>query len=132
MKLRLKIRRRPLLAAMAAITVAVYLQGLLAQMEKQVVETAWLGSKESELRHYVSLSQRGRVAAGGRRRPGRQRALALAQMEFGRDGYFFVYDLQGRNLMHPRQPELVGQELWDLRDTQGQPVIQNLLAAAAA
>ena len=42
-------------------------------------------------------------------------------MEFGRDGYFFVYDLQGRNLMHPRQPELVGQELWDLRDTQGQP-----------
>ena len=51
-------------------------------------------------------------------------------MEFGRDGYFFVYDLQGRNLMHPRQPELVGQELWDLRDTQGQPVIQNLLAAA--
>ena len=32
--------------------------------------------------------------------------------------------------MHPRQPELVGQELWDLRDTQGQPVIQNLLAAA--
>ena len=53
-------------------------------------------------------------------------------MEFGRDGYFFVYDLQGRNLMHPRQPELVGQELWDLRDTQGQPVIQNLLAAAGA
>ena len=42
---------------MAAITVAVYLQGLkLAQMEKQVVETAWLGSKESELRHYVSLA----------------------------------------------------------------------------
>ena len=41
---------------MAAITV-VYLQGLkLAQMEKQVVETAWLGSKESELRHYVSLA----------------------------------------------------------------------------
>src|SRR5690606_18865249 len=61
----------------------------------------------------------------------RARALALLQqMEFGRDGYFFVYDLQGNNLMHPRQPELVGRNLWELRDTRGQPVIQNLLAAA--
>lgn len=61
----------------------------------------------------------------------RERALALlAQMEFGHDGYFFVYDLQGRNLMHPRQPELVGRDLWNLRDTHGQPVIQNLLTAA--
>ena len=119
---------------MAAITVAVYLQGLkLAQMEKQVVETAWLGSKESELRHYVSLaySAVAPLQEAGDDPATRQRALdLLAQMEFGRDGYFFVYDLQGRNLMHPRQPELVGQELWDLRDTQGQPVIQNLLAAA--
>lgn len=137
MKLRLKIlllAAVPLLAAMAAITVAVYLQGLkLAQMEKQVVETAWLGSKESELRHYVSLaySAVAPLQEAGDDPATRQRALdLLAQMEFGRDGYFFVYDLQGRNLMHPRQPELVGQELWDLRDTQGQPVIQNLLAAA--
>ncbi|MBR8655282.1 cache domain-containing protein [Achromobacter sp. Marseille-Q0513] len=137
MKLRLKIlllAAVPLLAAMAAITVAVYLQGLkLAQMEKQVVETAWLGSKESELRHYVSLaySAVAPLQEAGDDPATRQRALdLLAQMEFGRDGYFFVYDLQGKNLMHPRQPDLVGRELWDLRDTQDQPVIQNLLAAA--
>ena len=41
---------------MAAITVAVYLQGPAGADGKQVVETAWLGSKESELRHYVSLA----------------------------------------------------------------------------
>ena len=60
MKLRLKIlllAAVPLLVALAAITVAVYVQGLqLAQREKQVVENAWLASKEGELRHYVSLA----------------------------------------------------------------------------
>lgn len=137
MKLRLKIlllAAVPLLVAVAAITVAVYVQGLqLAQREKQVVESAWLASKEGELRHYVNLaySAIAPLQAAADDDATRQRALdLLAQMEFGHDGYFFVYDLQGRNLMHPRQPELVGQELWELRDTKGQPVIQNLLTAA--
>ena len=137
MKLRLKIlllAAVPLLVAVAAITVAVYVQGLqLAQREKQVVESAWLASKESELRHYVSLaySAVAPLQAAGDDEASRQRALELlAQMEFGHDGYFFVYDLHGKNLMHPRQPELVGQDLWNLRDTRGQSVIQNLLTAA--
>ena len=137
MKLRLKIlllAAVPLLVALAAIAVAVYVQGLqLAQREKEVVESAWLGSKESELRHYVSLAYSAiaplQEASDGE--AARERALALlAQMEFGHDGYFFVYDLHGKNLMHPRQPELVGQDLWNLRDTRGQAVIQNLLTAA--
>ncbi|MGE8570392.1 MAG: cache domain-containing protein, partial [Achromobacter sp.] len=137
MKLRLKIlllAAVPLLVALAAITVAVYVQGLqLAQREKQVVESAWLASKESELRHYVSLaySAVAPLQAAGDDEATRQQALELlAQMEFGHDGYFFVYDLHGKNLMHPRQPELVGQDLWNLRDTRGQAVIQNLLTAA--
>ena len=137
MKLRLKIlllAAVPLLVALAAITVAIYVQGIqLAQREKQVVENAWLASKEGELRHYVNLaySAIAPLQAAADDDATRQRALdLLAQMEFGHDGYFFVYDLRGRNLMHPRQPELVGQELWELRDTKGQPVIQNLLAAA--
>ena len=74
---------------MAAITVAVYLQGLLAQMEKQVVETAWLGSRESELRHYVSLAYSAVAPLQEAGDDGtRQRRWLLAQMEFGRDGYF--------------------------------------------
>jgi len=38
--------------------------------------------------------------------------LAFARGLSSNDGYFFVYDLQGRVLMHSRQPELVGQNLW--------------------
>lgn len=137
MKLRLKILLLavvPLLIALAAIGAAVYVQGMqLAQREKQVVEQAWLSSKESELRHYVNLAYSAVAPMQdiGDDEAIRARALALlGQMEFGHDGYFFVYDLHGKNLMHPRQPELVGRNLWDLHDTQGQPVIQNLLATA--
>ena len=54
----------------------------------------------------------------------------LRPLRYGSDGYFFVYDFQGRNLMHSRQPELVGQSLWDLRDTQGRYTLRDLIRAA--
>ena len=47
----------------------------------------------------------------------RMRALdVLQKMDFGKDGYFFVYDMHGTSLMHPRQPDLVGRDLWNMRD----------------
>jgi two-component system NarL family sensor kinase len=54
----------------------------------------------------------------------------LSTLSFGDDGYFFVYDMQGNSLMHPRQPELVGQNLFMLKDQEGNPTIQRLLARA--
>src|SRR3546814_6140159 len=54
----------------------------------------------------------------------------LRKLSFGINGYFFVYDRQGRSLMHARQSELVGQYLWDMKDPQGLPVIQALLKSA--
>ncbi len=51
-------------------------------------------------------------------------------MDFGPDGYFFVYDLQGNSLMHPREPERVGRNFWSMRDAQGAATIQELIKAA--
>ena len=53
-------------------------------------------------------------------------------MDYGDDGYFFVYDMHGTVLMHPRQRDLVGQDLSALRDAQGNATIQALLARARA
>ncbi|WP_043284963.1 cache domain-containing protein [Paraburkholderia oxyphila] len=63
----------------------------------------------------------------------RQRAAlaVLQKLDFGPDGYFFVYDMHGRSLMHPREPSLVGQDLWNLRDPQGALTIQQLVNAAS-
>ena len=51
----------------------------------------------------------------------------MSKLEFGNDGYFFVYDLQGNLLMHPRQAQLVGTNLWSMHDPHGALTIQSLL-----
>lgn len=140
MKLRQKILLlavAPLTIAMLAIMLTVRHQSIaLAQHERQLVESAYLQAKETELRAYVKLAQSAiapLVASGRSDQATRDEAMrTLARLDFGTDGYFFLYDMRGRNLMHPRQPELVGRDLWGLTDAGGQPTIQKLVAAAQA
>jgi two-component system NarL family sensor kinase len=140
MKLRQKILLlavAPLTIAMLAIMLTVRHQSIaLARHERQLVESAYLQAKETELRSYVKLAQSAiapLLASGRNDEVTRDEAMrTLARLDFGTDGYFFLYDLRGRNLMHPRQPELVGRDLWGLTDSGGQPTIQKLVAAAQA
>lgn len=54
----------------------------------------------------------------------------LRDLEFGDDGYFFVYDYQGLNLVHPQLPDLEGQNLWSIQDSNGVLLIQELVQNA--
>ena len=54
----------------------------------------------------------------------------LADLAYGPDGYFFLYDYDGTVLMHPRQPELVGKNLLEMRDSGGLPAIRMLIDKA--
>lgn len=129
----------PLVLSLALIAVAVrHQERALAAREHALVEQAYMAAREAELQHYVDLA-RGALAPLYDRHDGepdpttRAEALKmLASLDYGRDGYFFVYDLEGRSLMHPRQPELVGADLWNLRDDHGVPTIQHLIAKARA
>ncbi|HYD62607.1 MAG TPA: cache domain-containing protein [Noviherbaspirillum sp.] len=140
MKLRQKIivlAIAPLIVALIAIALAVRYQAtILAQQQRASVEAAYLASKEAELKHYVSLAERSiahLVDSGRDDEATKSEAKAiLAKLDYGDDGYFFLYNLEGRNLMHPRQPQLVGRDLWELRDTSGNPTIQRLVAQAKA
>lgn len=125
----------PLLASVALIAWAVRQQERdLSARERALVESAYMTSKQAELRHYVDLAQSmiaplyqsGRDDEATRREAMR----LLASLDYGTDGYFFLYDMSGLNLMHPRQPELMGRNLWEMRDVQGQPIIQQLIAKA--
>lgn len=125
----------PLVAAVLAIAALVTLQSReLARLEAELLEESMLAAKRTELRHYVELAQ---TSIERIDRSGLDDALAreevkriLSSMSFGDDGYFFAYDRDGTNLVHPRQPELVGSNLWSVRDASGVPVIQSLLATA--
>ncbi len=101
------------LLVLAAVAVMVQRQTLkLAGQEREVVQQIYAQSKEVELRHYVSLAQAalGRLAQeGGEVALQQRQALAmLSQMQFGKDGYFFVYDRHGNMLLEPSQMGLQG------------------------
>lgn len=138
MKLRQKViflAITPLILAMCAIAFAVRHQALiLAEQQRATIEQAYLASKESELRHYVTLASHSiaKLVKSGRKDAATQEEAKriLAALSYGDDGYFFIYDLQGNSLMHPRQPELVGQNLWELRDADGNLTIQRLMQRA--
>lgn len=127
----------PLLLAVALICVLVIIQNQrLGEEQAQLIENSILSSKRAELKNYVAmaLSVIAPQHAGGRSdtQAQRQALETLAKLSFGQDGYFFVYDKTGRNLMHPRQAELVGRDLMNLTDPHGLPVVQALLKNAAS
>ncbi|MBP1205249.1 two-component system NarL family sensor kinase [Duganella sp. 1411] len=140
MKLRQKViflAITPLILALCAIALAVRHQSvLLAQQQRETIQQAYLSSKEAELKHYVALASHSisHLYNSGRSDPATlaEAKRILGSLSYGDDGYFFLYDMQGNTLMHPRQPELVGQNLFELRDALGRPTIQNLLQRARA
>jgi signal transduction histidine kinase len=46
---------------------------------------------------------------------------------FQGDEYIFVYDIEGKNVVHPVQPEFEGQNLIDLKDINSKPVIRLII-----
>ncbi len=125
----------PLLLAIAAIG------GLLAvetqhieQQQSQLLEDVLLSTKREELRNYIVLALTSidhLYGAGRDDEAAQEQAKAiLSSMNYGDDGYFFVYDREGQNLVHPRQPDLIGTNLWNMRDANGTYVIRELIARA--
>lgn len=136
MQLRLKIFLLsivPMSIALGSVILTVHNQTVkLAKQERDLVESTYLASREAELRAHVKLAQSSIAPlAKDASNPLRQaEAMAiLGRLEYGKDGYFFVYDMKGKNLVHPRQPDLVGRNLWDLKDPFGDSPIQKLLEA---
>ncbi len=54
----------------------------------------------------------------------------LSSMIYGRDGFFFVYDYDGKNLVSPRQTYLINRNWTGLKDDNGVPVVDRLINLA--
>jgi two-component system NarL family sensor kinase len=125
----------PLLLAIVVIGALVLAHAQrLGEQQERLIETSIIASKKTELQNYVELglSAIAPLYASGRDDPvTQQRVLSiLLGLDYGSDGYFFVYDGKGRNLMHPRQPELVGRDLVSMTNPHWVQAIQALLASA--
>ena len=53
-------------------------------------------------------------------------ALRSVRFDQGR-GYYFIYDMQGVNILLPYSPQLEGRSLWDLQDSKGLFTIRRMV-----
>ena len=128
----------PIIIVSALIAAVIYVQAeRLAKAELALVENRVIASKRQEIENYISLALTsvGHIydqEPGGRATAQSEVKRILHDMTFGPDGYFFVYSEDGTNLVHPKLPELVGKNWWDLQDPNGDYVIRNLIDKAKA
>ncbi|WP_411572462.1 cache domain-containing protein [Tropicimonas sp. TH_r6] len=121
---------------MAAISVLVAVQARsLADREIAELENRLIAAKRTELKNYLALARTAISKDYGRALPddedAKERVIhTLAAMIYGQDGYFFVYDYEGNNLVAPRQTELIGANWAGLTDAAGTPIVDELISIA--
>ncbi|CTQ55158.1 Oxygen sensor histidine kinase NreB [Roseibium album] len=126
----------PLIAVSLLIGGTTYYQSRqLINAETRSVAQRVLAAKRQEIRNYVSLAltsieQIYKDEPGGREAAQTEVMEILQNLTFDHDGYFYVYTLDGTNIVHPKLPHLVGGNWWDLQDDNGDYVIRNLIEAA--
>ncbi|WP_344848637.1 cache domain-containing protein [Celeribacter arenosi] len=126
----------PLALAVAAIAFLVAHQArAMAEREIADLETQLITAKEEELRNYLQIARAAFYAEYAAAGPDDVRAKrdvthTLAAMTFGSEGYIFVYDYDGTNLVAPRQTELITRNWSDLADSEGTPVVSRLIEIA--
>lgn len=129
----------PLLLAIAGVVWIVNDQAKrLEEAQIEAIKPIVLQARKDELQHFV---QAGRkviahfcAKAGIDPRARNEGRELLRLMDFGQksdDNYFFIYETNGVNVMHPRKPVLEGKSLWEFKDElDGSFVIQRLIARA--
>lgn len=126
----------PLVIAILAITAIVTSQSSdLARAGITTFERNMLEAKQKELLNYINLALSSIDHIYAHADPNDAVAQArvkriLTELSYGEDGYFFVYDFKGTNLVHPKQKFRIGENWINLKDADGDPVIANLIIQA--
>lgn len=126
----------PLIIAIFAISLLVTSQSRnLAQNGISTFEQNMLEAKQQELINYINMAQSSISQIYDNATPHdleaqEQVKRILTSLSYSEDGYFFVYDFEGNNLVHPKQPFRIGQNWIDLTDPDGDRVIENLINVA--
>ncbi len=126
----------PLIVAVSAIAVLVAVQSRnLAEREIKALEHQLLEAKKDELRNYVTQARNGFYFIYGSAAPDDQEAKdqvaqILSAMIYGEEGFFFVYEYDGTNLVSPRQTGMINRNWAGLTDSAGTPVVDELIRLA--
>ncbi|MEG0921617.1 MAG: cache domain-containing protein [Comamonas sp.] len=141
MQLRLKLvllAATPVAVALVCMGFIVHHQSMtLANEERQLIEKAYIQSKETELRHYVELARSAvmRIAESGEASEAelQQKAVTIvSHMKFGDDGYFFLYNQGGKLLVSPEQMSTSNVDLCEPDSPSGEIPARRILDTAEA
>lgn len=109
----------------------------LPQQLRSEISSDYLDSKKNELKGYIKLAENAikhlRDSESGI--PTEEAKIKakriLSNLRYTEeDGYFFVYDFSGNNIVHPIKKDWVGENKWDYQDKDGKFVIRDLIKAA--
>ena len=126
----------PFVLAVSAISLLMLNQSrALAEREIRALETQLTEAKKVELRNYVTQAKNGFYFIYGNAAPDDENAKKrvaqiLAAMISGKEGFFFVYDYDGNNIVSPRQTEMINRNWSGLTDSEGTPVVDELIRVA--
>ncbi len=126
----------PLVLAIAAIATLVAIQSrALAEREIAALERELINAKKAELKNYISIARTAIGPIYGNALPDDESAKRkvmqnLAAMIYGQDGYFFVFDYDGKNLVAPRQTQLINRNWLKLEDANGVPITAKFIELA--
>jgi two-component system, NarL family, sensor kinase len=124
------------LALLAVVGVVRYQFEHLAKAQSSLSQPILLQARKDEIQHFVQIGKRAvaeiEKGALSEQLAQHQALEMLRRMDFGNDNYFFVYDLKGTNLMHPRLSSFEGRNHLQLVDQNGNFIIQTLIQTASS
>ena len=126
----------PLIVAVTIISIVVTNQSrALAEREIAALEAQLISTKREELKNYLSIARTSFVNTYGRAAPDDDDAKlevsqVLSAILYGQDGYFFVFDYDGNNLVAPRQTYLINRNWSGLEDSSGVAITDELIRIA--
>ena len=106
----------------------------LIEIETTLIEERILMFRQQELENYAALALTAIDHEYQKDGPsdGAKAAVLkiLHNLTYGSDGYFFAYDRSGTNLVNAPTPDLIGANLWYIKDSDGKFIIQGLMKKA--
>lgn len=126
----------PLILAMSLLAVLVTREAReVSESEIAGLEAQLLSAKRAELRNYLHIARTAFGPIYNNALPDDEAAKTrvaqiLAAMTYGTEGFFFVYDYDGKNIVSPRQTWLIERNWAGMTDSAGTPVVDRLIQLA--
>jgi methyl-accepting chemotaxis protein len=99
----------------------------LNHTQQQLIHQHLSEQKRSELKAYIDIVDSSLTALKARNADRQDVIEKLSQIHFGDSGYVFGYDSKGNRLFLGDTGKGIGKNFWDLKDSKGNFLIQNLI-----